>query len=132
MERLLKTTPANEVSVHDGCSKSALKKVLKETTAKDMRKAVETMARRVDKHFNEEETATGVGAVVSGGGSSGAAPSDPATAALIAAVWRDLSAALRREIERATAIMGKSYADSGLSLEYSAQEVDSACRRAKH
>ncbi|KAL1407120.1 hypothetical protein Q8F55_006534 [Vanrija albida] len=131
VERLLKTTPANEVSVHDGCSKSNLKKVLKETTAKDMRKAVETMARRVDKHFNEEETATGVGAVVSGGGSS-VTPSDPATAALIAAVWRELSAGLRREVERATTIMGKSYADSGLSLEYTAQDVDTACRRAKH
>ncbi|WVO23559.1 uncharacterized protein IAS62_004914 [Cryptococcus decagattii] len=55
VDRLLQSTPANEVSLHHSYSRSALKKVLKDHGAKDMRKAVETMSRRVDKHFADDE-----------------------------------------------------------------------------
>lgn len=130
MERLLKTTPATEISVHDNFSRGALKKVLKDSSLKDMRKAVEAMARRVDKHFIDDDNPGGVGGL--GGGGGGHHNPDPATAALVASVWRDLTAELKREIMRATELMAKSYGGTGLSLEYTAGDVEGTCARAKH
>lgn len=120
VERQLKTTPASEVAMHSAHSRSTLKKVLKETGAKDMRKAVEVMARRVDKHFSDDD-----------GSGTATYTHDAATAALVAAVWREITAALVEQTTRATDIMAGSYGDSGLSLEFSARDVESTCARAK-
>lgn len=106
--------------MHSVHSRSALKKVLKESGAKDMRKAIEAMARRVDKHFSDDD-----------GSGTTTHTHDPATAALIAKVWREVTTALTTEISRATQIISSSYGDTGLSLEYSAKDVESVCARAK-
>lgn len=116
VERLLATTPAAEVSLHSSFSRSALKKVLKDNGAKDMRKAIETMSKRVDKHFTEDD------AVSAGEGSNHV---------LIQTVWREVTAGLKRETERAREIVGKSYSDSGLGMEYGPGDVEAACKRAK-
>jgi hypothetical protein len=118
VERLLKTTPPSEVSLHNSYSRSALKKVLKDNGAKDMRKAIETMSKRVDKHFGDDDAPT-----------SGAA--DAGTQALIQTVWKEVTAGLRRETDRAREMIGKSYGDSGLGLEYGPADVEAACKRAK-
>jgi len=116
VERLLQTTPAAEVSLHSSYSRSALKKVLKDNGAKDMRKAIETMSKRVDKQFTDDD------AVSMGEGSN---------QILIQSVWREVTAGLKRETERAREIMSKSYGDSGLGLEYGPADVEAACKRAK-
>ena len=123
VERLLRTTAPNEVAMHPNYSKSNLKKVLKDTNSKDMRKAVEAMARRVDKHFTHDDE-TPVGGV-------GAIPAhDPATQALIASVWRELSAELVRETTRAIDTIGKCY-DNSLTLDYTLRDLESVCQRAR-
>lgn len=96
--------------------------MLKESGAKDMRKAIEAMARRVDKHFSDDDGS---------GSSTTTHVHDPATAALIASVWREITSALHAEVTRATDMIAGSYGDSGLSLEYNAREVESICTRAK-
>lgn len=134
VERLLRTTPATEVALHQNYSKSALKKILKDSGAKDMRKAVEAMARRVDKHFTHDDDggAVGaVGAVVGVGQSTAASASDPATQALISSVWRELCNELKRETARASDYISKCY-DNNLSLEYTARDIESYCQRVKH
>lgn len=118
VERLLKTTPAAEVSLHNSYSRSALKKVLKDNGAKDMRKAIETMSKRVDKHFGDDDA-------------SAAGAADAGTQALIQTVWKDVTLGLRRETERAREMIGKSYGDSGLGLEFGPADVEAACKRAK-
>ncbi|WVQ80381.1 hypothetical protein IAT38_002486 [Cryptococcus sp. DSM 104549] len=118
VERLLQTTPANEVSLHQSYNRSALKKVLKDHGAKDMRKAVEAMSKRVDKHFADDEDP----------GSNSAAG---ANAQLIQTVWQAVTQELVRETTRAQGIVAKSYADSGLGLEYSGADVDAVCKKAK-
>lgn len=115
VERLLQTTPAAEVSLHNSFSRSAFKKVLKENGAKDMRKAIETMSKRVDKHFTDDE----------------AGPADPTAQALISTVWKEVTNGLKAETERDRDIMSKSYGDSGLGLEYGPGDVEAACKRAK-
>jgi hypothetical protein len=116
VERLLRTTPANEVSLHQSYSRSALKKMLKDFTSKDMRKAVETMSRRVDKHFTADDDGSSI---------------DPATAALIQSVWKALTAELKRETRRDADIIANSYGDSGLSLDFGQADVEAACKRMK-
>ena len=116
IERLLKTTPAAEISLHNSYSRSALKKVLKDNGAKDMRKAIETMSKRVDKHFTDDDSSN---------------PMDAHTLALIQIVWKEVTAGLRRETERVREILNKSYGDSGLGLEYGSSDVEAACKRAK-
>lgn len=91
--------------------------MLKDNGAKDMRKAIETMSKRVDKHFTDDEV---------GGGQV-----DSGTQALISTVWREVTGGLKHETERARMIIGKSYGDSGLGLEYGPGDVEAACKRAK-
>jgi len=90
-----------------------LKKVLKDNDAKDMRKAVDAIAKRVDKQFAEEDA------------------TDPATAALIQTVWKEVTAELKRETARAQELIGRSYADSNLGLEFGPGDVEAAFKRAK-
>jgi len=112
----LRTTPAAEISLHNSFKRSALKKVLKDNGVKDMRKAVETMSKRVDKHFTDDDAL-----------SAGEGPNH----ALIQTVWRDVTAGLKRETDRAREMISKSYGDSGLGLEYGSTDVEAACKRAK-
>ncbi|WFD42279.1 hypothetical protein MPSI1_000920 [Malassezia psittaci] len=55
IESLLQTTPANEITLHGTYSKSAAKKLVREYSAKDVRKAIEALSKRVQKHFNDED-----------------------------------------------------------------------------
>lgn len=118
LERQLKTTAPSEISSSSGYGKSALKKVLKEYNSKDVRKHVEALFKRVEKHFTEaSETATnqGAGAIASGTVMNG--------------VWK----ACETELLRITELFGKRvsqcYADSGLTLEYTQTDVEFAFRR---
>ena len=108
VERTLQTSPADEIPVHASFSRSALKKVLKDIGAKDMRKAVDAMAKRVDKHFADEEE-------------------DAASTALVQTVWREVTNELKREAGRAQELIGKVYPDAG-GIEFGANEVEAACR----
>lgn len=85
VDRLLQSTPANEVSLHHSYNRSALKKILKDHGAKDMRKAVETMSRRVDKHFADDEEPN----------------TSTANTALISIIWKELTKEFAKEILRA-------------------------------
>ncbi|BGP23018.1 exocyst complex, component Exoc1 [Rhodotorula toruloides] len=51
LERLLRTTPPTEVSLHSAYTRSALRRVTAEVRAKDLRKAIDALYKRVDKHF---------------------------------------------------------------------------------
>jgi hypothetical protein len=78
-----------------------------------MRKAVDVMAKRVDKQFADEDMA------------------DPVMAALVQTVWKEVTAELKKETTRAQEMIAKSYADSGLGLEFGPGDVEAACKRVK-
>ncbi|KAK8845463.1 hypothetical protein IAR55_006176 [Kwoniella newhampshirensis] len=124
IERLLQTTPPNEVSLHQSYNRSALKKVLKDHGAKDMRKAIEAMSKRVDKHFEDDDDGP---STISGGNGSGGGQN----AVLIQTVWKEITNELLKETTRAVGIINKSYGDSGLSLEFGGGDVDLACKRVR-
>ena len=114
---MLRTMAPSEVSGSGGYSRSALKKVVREYDAKDVRKHVDALFKRVEKHFTEaSEVATGE--------SGGIAPGT-----VLVGVWK----ACEEELLRITDIFAKRisqcYASSGVSLEYSAVDVEAAFKR---
>ena len=91
--------------------------MLKDYSAKDMRKAVDTISKRVDKHLIDE--------------TDQAALADPALNALITAVWRAVTQGLKDEVSRDEGYIKACYADSGVGLEFGAGDVDGVCKRAR-
>lgn len=71
------------------------------------------MAKRVDKQFADEDMA------------------DPVMAALVQTVWKEVTAELKKETTREQEMIAKSYADSGLGLEFGPGDVEAACKRVK-
>lgn len=71
------------------------------------------MAKRVDKQFADEDMA------------------DPVMAALVQTVWKEVTAELKKETTRSQEMIAKSYADSGLGLEFGPGDVEAACKRVK-
>ncbi|WFD29450.1 hypothetical protein MSPP1_000459 [Malassezia sp. CBS 17886] len=115
VEALLQTTPANEVTLHAAYSKAAAKKLLRDYSAKDMRKHVDALSKRVQKHFNEEDDAPASGPATS------AAERDE-TAEVLAQVWRAAEDAFVRETERLLHVYRTCYADS-ISVEVTAADA---------
>lgn len=113
----MKTTAPSEVSRNGSYSRSALKKVVKEYDAKDVRKHVDALFKRVEKHFTEASEVTT-------GESSGITPGT-----VLVGVWK----ACEDELLRITEIFSKRitlcYANAGVALEYCAADVESAFRR---
>ena len=117
VERLLKTTAPTEIPNNSSYSKSALKKVIKEFTAKDLRKHVDALFKRVEKHFTEaSESTTGE---VNG----------MAAGTVLVGVWK----VCEDELLRITELFGKRiaqcYRSSGVTLEYTAADVEAAFKR---
>ncbi|KAF5375148.1 hypothetical protein D9758_000450 [Tetrapyrgos nigripes] len=116
VERLLKTTAASEIASNANYNRSALKKVVKEYNAKDVRKHIDSLFKRVEKHFTEERAAGDEG--------KGLAPGT-----VMVDVWK----ACQDELIRITKLFSKTiaqcYPDAGVSLEYSVGDVESSFKR---
>ncbi|GAA5999358.1 uncharacterized protein JCM10292_001230 [Rhodotorula paludigena] len=54
LEQLLRTTPPTEVSLHSAYTRAALRRITADVRAKDLRKGVDALYKRVDKHFGGE------------------------------------------------------------------------------
>lgn len=80
-----------------------------------MRKSVETMSKRVDKHLIDETDIN--------------AASDPALAALVTAVWRAVVGGLKSEVQRDEGLIKACY--EGVGLEFGVGDVDAACKKAR-
>lgn len=117
IDTLLKNTPASEVCLHSAFSKGAFKKLCKDYTAKDTRKAVEALAKRVAKHFDDDDV-PGVTAVEGG---AGRVEQD---VEVLARVWSSCEQGYIREFQRIARIGQECYPDlAGASLELGANEL---------
>lgn len=118
IERLLKSTLPTEVSSNGNYNKSALKKVVKEYNAKDIRKIVDALFKRVEKHFTEasEKTTTEE--------SGGIAPGT-----VLVGVWKACEEELLRITELFLKRISQCYGDSGVTLEYTASDIEAAFKR---
>ncbi|KAL1748585.1 exocyst complex component Sec3-domain-containing protein [Schizophyllum fasciatum] len=118
VERNLKTTAPAQISNMPGYGKSALKKVVKEYDAKDIRKHVDALFKRVEKHFDEASEKTMAA-------ETGGIP--PGT--VMVGVWKACEEELLRITELFNKRIAQCYAESGVSLEYTTADVEAAFRR---
>lgn len=130
IDALLRSTPANEVSLHSAYSRQAAKRLAKEYSAKDIRKSVEALSRRVQKHFDEDEITT----LVSHDGAGNAAGSNVYDASGVSAdeiievlsvVWRHLEDGFTAECERLVRILKDCYSsnDSRVLADFTMEDV---------
>jgi hypothetical protein len=135
VERLLKTTAPSEVSSNSAYNRSALKKVVKEYNAKDIRKHVDGLSRRVEKQFTDVEAKTladgstnaGAGGGDRAGNVNGGDGIAPGT--VLVGVWRACEDELLRLTDGWGKRIAQCYADSGVSLEYSPADVEAAFKK---
>ncbi|KAF8140415.1 exocyst complex component Sec3-domain-containing protein [Boletus edulis] len=118
LERLLKTTAPSEVQKNSHYSKSSLKKVLKEFDGKDVRKHIDVLFRRVEKHFTEAEETT-----------TREESSGIAAGTVMVGVWKACEEELQRMTESFSARIAECYADGGVSMEYTSSDVETAFKR---
>lgn len=145
---MLKTTAPTEVQNNGTYSKSALKKVVKEYNAKDIRKHVDALFKRIEKHFEDDggsssnlgglqpgsalptsklATSPGLGQDNHLNGSVGSG----AGGAVLAGVWKACEEEVLRITELFQKRIGQCYANSGVSLEYGPSDVRDAFKRHK-
>lgn len=86
--------------------------MVKEYSAKDMRRNIDSLYKRVEKHYADpgEEHAGNSASVLKG-------------------VWMACEQELVRATERFTKLIAQCYKDTGVTLEYSVQDVETAFRK---
>lgn len=115
VERLLKTTSPTGVASNRDFTATALKRVVKDYSAKDIRKHVEALAKRVEKHFieaTEKETTQRSGA----------------RGNVVAGVWKACGLETVRMTESFSNRISQCYGQSGVSLDYTVADVQTAFR----
>ncbi|KAF8832200.1 hypothetical protein HHX47_DHR1001902 [Lentinula edodes] len=120
VERLLKTTAPSEISTNNNYNRSSLKKVVKEFNAKDIRKVVDNLFKRVEKHFTEASDLQTPGTEQGDGIAPGT---------VMVGAWKACEEELLRITELFMKRISQCYPDSGVSLEYGPGDVEAAFRR---
>lgn len=112
VERLVQTSGATSIAGNANYNKSALKRVLRDFNSKDVRKLIEALFKRVNKHFGESDD---VGAFAPGTVEMG--------------VWKACEDDVRSNTERFVRLLNQCYPDAGYGLEYSIADVEASFKR---
>ncbi|KAH8119946.1 exocyst complex component Sec3-domain-containing protein [Phellopilus nigrolimitatus] len=115
IDRMLKTTAPTEVSKNASYGRSALKRVVKEYNSKDVRKNIDALFKRVEKHFTDADAPESAGGI-----SAGTAMAD---------VWKACEHELLRMTDFFGKHIGQCYKDTGVGLEYSSADVEASFKR---
>ncbi|KZO92801.1 hypothetical protein CALVIDRAFT_567098 [Calocera viscosa TUFC12733] len=118
VEKTLQMSSAQDVAANSVFSKSSLKRVVKDFNSKDMRKIIDALFKRVEKHFSAAEVAA-------------AAKGDTSIAAdpILSGVWKATEEEMVRQTERFGKLIKVVYGDAGINLEYTVQDIHAACKR---
>lgn len=111
IEQLLATTPASEISLHSQYTKSAAKRVISSMDRKDLKRAIEALSKRVEKHFIDITNPSADNAVVVGN------------------VWKACEDEVLKSVGSWKALTDKCYGAEGVSLEISQEDVHSSFSR---
>ncbi|KAK6096096.1 hypothetical protein MT418_003971 [Batrachochytrium dendrobatidis] len=98
IEGLLKTGPIEEVPYHIQYSKSAVKDIIRKYPGKEVKKGLEALYKRVDKHFTEEE-------------------------GLLQVVWRGIQEEFTRQLRRYEELIAKCYPEVSVRLDFTMEEL---------
>ena len=116
-EKLLKALSPSEVASSSTHNKATLKKLIKDNTAKDVKRNIDSMFKRVEKHFMEGDEA--------GGGGSATGVALPGTVLLV--VWKACEDEVISITERFLKFISACHKES--SAEYSVADVEAAFRK---
>lgn len=119
VERLLKTTAPSQVSSNSSFGKSALKRAVKDYSSKDMRRHVDILYKRVEKHFSLASEQPGGAVTVTEEGSA------------LQDVWAACQDEMLKETDRFSKLIAQCYEGTGLTLEYTPAEVEQYFRAAR-
>ena len=110
VDLLMRSTPANEIALHAAYSKSSFKRLAKEYTTKEVRKSIDALSKRVQKHFaDDEDSASQSGA---DGGED-----------VLLLVWRSCEDNAAKEIDRFARIIRDVLPDGSVTLEITPLEL---------
>ncbi len=112
---LMRSTPANEITLHAAYSKSNFKRVSKEYGSKDVRKSIETLSKRVQKHFAADED--------DGPTTSTSAISNDGEEEAVVQVWRSCEGEAAKEVERFSRMIRDVLPDGSVTLDITAVDV---------
>jgi exocyst complex component 1 len=112
----LKTTAPTELASNSVYTPGALKRVVKEYSAKDVRKHVEALSKRVEKHFTEasEKETTQKSGIARG--------------TVMVGVWKACETEVVKMTELFTKLISQCYGKSGVSLDYTVADVQAVFR----
>lgn len=111
VDRLASSNP-NDLSGNSTYNKSALRKVVKEYTSKDVRKHIDLLFKRVEKHFTE--------------GSDKPTTEDATNGKVLVGVWKACEEELLRLLNRFSKRIAQSYSGTGITLEFTASDIETA------
>jgi len=115
----MKDSTASEITSNGNFSKASLRKIVKEYNSKDMRKYVDVLSKRVEKHFTDGEK--GLPDESNGTISS----------KVLLDVWKACEEEFVKLTETWTSRISQWYSDSGIALEFMTTDVEAAFRRQK-
>ena len=118
LDRAVKSSNPAEVTNNSNYNKAALRKIIKDYNAKDIRKHVDALSKRVEKHFTEASEKTTVEEV-----------SGIAAGTVLVGVWKACEKELMRLTDFFSSQISHWYGDSGISLEYTSSDIESAFRK---
>ncbi|KAI9015084.1 exocyst complex component Sec3-domain-containing protein [Gaertneriomyces semiglobifer] len=98
VESLLKTNTPEEVNYHVQYNRSALKEVLKKYPGKEIKKGLESLYKRVEKHYPDED-------------------------GLLQVIWRGIQEEFAKTYKRYEELIGSCYPEANARLEFTLQEL---------
>ena len=107
----------SEIASSSSFNKNALRKVIKDYNSKDIKKHIDSLAKRVEKHFME-------------GVEKDEAAGSVASAKLINTVWKACKDELLKLTEHWSSRITQLYGD-GISLDFTVGDVETAFKRQK-
>ncbi|KAH9486586.1 Exocyst complex component 1 [Psilocybe cubensis] len=116
-DRAAKDTNPTELTANSNFNKATLRKIIKDYNSKDIKKHVDVLSKRVEKHFTDMDKSADEG---------GAVPSK-----VLIGVWNSCEMEFVRLTEAWSSRISQWYGDSGLALEYTVAEAEAAFRRQK-
>lgn len=114
----MKDSNPAEVTNSSNYNKAALRKTIKDYNSKDIRKQLDTLSKRVEKHFTESSEKMTVEEV-----------SGIAAGTVLVGVWKVCEKELVRLTEMFSSRISQWYGDSGISLECTTSDIESAFRK---
>ena len=135
IEELMKTKSAEEVSYHLGYNKQALKKVVTQYPVKEIRKSIEALYKRVEKHFGAIPDATSLASPISPSTSSnpamittttGTKKNHVATGKLLQIVWSRVKVEFVQMMKRFESLMEQCFRESEIKLLFTEDDLSLA------